>query len=170
MRVLLLISAFILLTSALNSTPFTSQKGGHCYTIDIPDYMVSTYNLNDVASIQYENAAKEAYTIVIEDSKAQLESIGIKFMNPKEFLMQFTSGYLLEAVDRKLGSVSEFVSNGYNHSQTEMSWDQDGILFFMVITAVETNTHFYKILSWSIVENKQSLYEDFIKISKSLKD
>ena len=170
MKFLLLISAFFILTSALYSTPFTTQKGGHCYTIDIPDYMISTYNLNDVASIQYENTAKEAYTIVIEDSKSQLESVGIKFMNPNEFLTQFISNYLLDAVDRKLGSTSEFVANGNNHSQTELSWTQEEDKFFMLITVVETKTHFYKILSWSLVENKQTLYDDFMKISKSLKD
>ena len=64
MKFLLLISAFFILTSALYSTPFTTQKGGHCYTIDIPDYMISTYNLNDVASIQYENTAKDRKSVV----------------------------------------------------------------------------------------------------------
>lgn len=170
MRYFLLISVLLLQVISLNSTPFTNQKAGHCYTLDIPDYMVSTFNLNDVASCQYESTNKVAYTIVIEDSKAKLEDLGIKFINTTEFLSQFTNEYMIDALDRNLGKTTEFVENGNKHSQAELNWTLEGDKYFMIITAVETKTHYYKILSWSLVQNKDSLYNDFMRISKSLKD
>ncbi|MBX3042804.1 MAG: hypothetical protein KIT33_12885 [Candidatus Kapabacteria bacterium] len=138
--------------------------------MDIPDYMLPTYQLNDVASLQYENITREAYTLVIDDSKDRLEYLGMKFMNPTEFLLKFTDSYLLEAENRKISDVKEFSNNGNLIAQAELSWTQEGNDFFMIISVIETKTHFYKLLSWSLLENRDQQYDDFIKISKSLKD
>lgn len=160
----------ITMTVAVYSVPFNTQRGGHCYTLDIPDYMESTFDLNDVATLQYQNGAKEAYTIVIEDSKKRLYDMGIVFNNTNEFLKGFTDTYMIDSPGRTLSDITEFKANGNNHSQVEMIWNHEGNLFFMIITVVETKTHFYKILSWSLEANKNIQKDDFIKISKSLKD
>ena len=60
---------------------FSVKKGGNCFTMDIPEYLTRTFDLNDAASLQYQNTSKSVYVIVIEDDKAQLESLGIKFIN-----------------------------------------------------------------------------------------
>ena len=65
---------------------FSARKGGNCFTMDIPDYLTRTFELNDDASLQYQNTSRVAFVIVIEDDKAQLESLGIKFVNAKDFL------------------------------------------------------------------------------------
>jgi hypothetical protein len=149
---------------------FTSQKGGHCYTMDIPDYMLKTYELNDVASLQYINSAKEAYVIVIEDVKEQLQDVGIKFSNAKDFLKHFTADYKKDAKKRKLSSITEFESNGNGHAQVELSWKEDDTDFYMLITAVESKTHFYKVMCWTTVNNLDLLKEDFLTMSKTIKD
>ena len=42
--------------------------------------------------------------------------------------------------------------------------------YAMLITTVETKTHFYKILCWTLKENRDKLQKDFITIASSLKD
>lgn len=170
MRFLVLMMSFVLLSAFSNATPFTTQKGGHCYTIDVPDYFVKTFNLNDVASVQYENTVKTAFLIVIEDDKERLNSAGIKFLDSKDFLLSFTDGYLLDYDNRAISDVVNFESNGNKLAQSELKWSEDEYDFFMIVTVVETKTHFYKILVWSLESNKNELYDDFQKISKSLKD
>ncbi|MBL7873714.1 MAG: hypothetical protein JNM78_18995 [Cyclobacteriaceae bacterium] len=138
--------------------------------MSIPDYMVKTYELNDVASIQYQNSTKEAYIIVIEDSKDQLESLGIKFTDAKNFLDEFVKDYKIENEKRLLKNEIQFIANGNDCAQIELYWTEEGTDFFMLITAIESKTHFYKILNWTILANADALKNDFRAISKSLKD
>lgn len=154
----------------LFSQGYTNKQGGHCFTMEIPDYMTKTYDLNDAASLQYQNTTKEAYVIVIEDPKDHLESLGMKFVNSKDFLDNFTKDYKNECEDKKLSSVTEFTSNGNGHAQVLLTWKEDADLYYMIITAVETKTHFYKILCWTINDHFDLLKEDYLRISKSIKD
>jgi hypothetical protein len=159
-----------MLTMSAFAAPFSTKKGGNCYNLDIPEYMTRTFQLNDVASLQYQNVNKEAYCIVIDDSKEQLEALGIKFVNPTEFLESFVAGYMTDVENRKVSANTEFQANGNKHCQTELTWKSEGNDFYMLITVVETNNSYYKILSWTLSKFKDTLKPDFVKISKSLKD
>jgi hypothetical protein len=170
MKKIAVLSAFIFFALTGFSQTFSVKKGGHVYTMEIPDYLAKTYSLNEVATLQYMNSNKEAYVIVIEDSKELLESLGTKFVDSKDFLDNFTSTFHKNDKNRTLGAVSQFTSNNNKHSQVEMTWENDGLNFYMIITGVETPTHFYKIMTWTISENKDLLKSDFLRISKSLKD
>ena len=165
----ILILLILISTSAIAQN-FTTKKAGNCYTLDIPNYMVKKYDLNDAASLQYKNAVKEAYIIVIEDSKDELNSLSMVFQNPKEFLENFTNGYQLESENRTISETQEFVNNNNEHAQVEMSWSSEDGQFYMLITTVETEKNFYKILCWTLLEYKNNLRDDYLTISKSLVD
>lgn len=152
------------------SQGFSRTEGGHSYTLEIPDYMMKTFQLNDVATLQYQNTSKEAYVIVIEDAKDHLQSVGMKFVDAKDFLDYFISDYKLGADKRKVGDITEFKSNNNGHAQVELTWYEDDLDFYMLITAVETDTHFYKIMCWTSLKNIDNLKDDYLKISRSLKD
>ena len=158
----------VLASETLNAQSFTSQKGGVCYTLDIPDYMAKTFELNDVASLQYMNTQKEAYVIVIDDDKDQLEELGIKFSNVTEFFDNFTTDYMAGAEGRTMSETVTFNNNGNDHAQTELKWTSDGINYFMLITTIETAGHYYKLLCWTVEENKDNLLVDFKRIASSL--
>jgi hypothetical protein len=163
--------AFLLLATITHhsfSQNFSTKSGGNCYRLEIPNYMVKTYNLNDVPTLQYNNIVKEAYVIVIEDSKDELQSLSMVFQNAREFLENFTKDYQLETQNRTLSEITEFESNKNQHAQVEMSWSNEDGHFYMLITTVETKEHFYKILCWTILENKDLLKNDYLTISKSL--
>ena len=138
--------------------------------MDIPDYMAISYDLNDVATLQYQNVVKEAYIIAIDDSKNHLEFVGLKFMNAREFLDDFIGEYKKDADKRKQGEIKEFVANDNKHAQVTLSWTDEEVDYAMLITTVETKTHFYKILCWTLKDNKDKLFNDFVTIAASLKD
>lgn len=169
---ILFVAAFFLFTFAAMSQKLQTQSAGNCFTIDVPLYMTKTYDLNDAATIQYQNTNKEAYMIVIEDDKEQLNYLGMKFIDSKDFLEDFVKEYNIEAKDRKVSEITQFTNNGNGHSQAEMSWqsDEDDTRFAMLITVVETKKHFYKIMCWSIQPNYKNLKADYLEVSKSLKD
>lgn len=167
LSILLLLASF---SAAQAQTQFTERKGGHSYSMEIPSYMVKTYELNDVASLQYFNKNKEAYAIVIEDSKDELETKGLLFENATEFLDNFATDYKKDEKRRKLSKTKAFESNGNQVAQNELKWtDEDGD-FFMLLTVVETKTHFYKVICWTIAANAPQLKEDFKHLSASIKD
>ncbi len=170
----LIIGIVIIIVSAhslkLYSQEFSVQQGGHCFTLEIPEYLTKTYQLNDVASLQYMNALKESYVIVIEDSKDHLKEVGTKFIDSEDFLKNFIKDYQIESTNRKVSKIKNFVSNDFEHSQVEMSWESDGSELFMIITAVETQEHFYKILCWTLDQYKNDFKSDFKRISQSLKE
>ncbi|GHC66040.1 hypothetical protein [Ulvibacter litoralis] len=158
------------ITSYSFSQEFTTEKGGHCYTLEIPNYLTKTYDLNDSATLQYKNTLKEAYIIVIPDSKDELTSLGTTFIDSKEFLNFFIKDYQIESKNRTITDVVEFKSNQKKHAQVEMTFNVNENDFYMLITTVETETHFYKILCWTLLENKDKFRDDYIKTAKSLKD
>ncbi|HRW22364.1 MAG TPA: hypothetical protein P5509_10350, partial [Bacteroidales bacterium] len=52
-----------------NQNSFNTIQINNLYSIDVPDFLVKTNSLNDEASLQYENTAKEYYVIVIDEAK-----------------------------------------------------------------------------------------------------
>jgi hypothetical protein len=105
MKTLFAILASFLCVNLYAQATLSEKKVGHIYYLSLPDYMLKTYDLNDVATLQYKNAAKEAYTIVIEDSKEQLEALGIKYTDAEDFLNSFLGDYNKEVKNRKVTSV-----------------------------------------------------------------
>jgi hypothetical protein len=120
--------------------------------------------------LQYQNIQREAYSIVIEDEKAMLESLGIKFVDAADFLEQFIAEYKVGSENRKTSLHTTFNANGNPSAQIELEWTEEVGDFYMLITVVESKTHFYKIMSWTLAGNKDKLKSDFQKIAKSLKD
>ena len=172
MKRTIFLSVFLFLLQQAFSQPpaFSVKKGGHCYTMDIPDYLTKTYSLNDVASLQYQNSARSAYVVVIEDDKDQLQEVGMKFINALDFLENFTREFKKDMTGRKVTPAQEFKNNGYGHAQSELYWTEEGSEFYMLITGVETPGYFYKILCWTPLENKGKAQADFQRISRSLKE
>ena len=49
-------------------------KTGHVVKLSVPEYMSRTSGLNDDACLEFQNAVKEVYTIVIQDDKRIFKS------------------------------------------------------------------------------------------------
>jgi hypothetical protein len=153
--------------SANAQTKFVEKKIGHVYYMNIPDYMTTTKDLNDVASLQYQNTLKEAYVIVIEDCKDTLEALGVKFTNPQDFYDGFIGDFSKGLEDKQVTSTKNMKINGNDAVQAELSGTFNGHPIWYLITVVESPTFFYKIITWTIGENKDKLKADYIKMVNS---
>lgn len=171
MNRILFLFIFALATNALTAqTTFKAQTGGHCFTMEVPDYMSKTYDLNEVADLQYFNADKPAYVIVIHDFKDQLESLDMVFEGPKSFLEDFLEYYQNDAEERSLGAITEFYTDHAKFAQVELTWRMEEEYLFMLITTVETAGHFYKILAWTSKDQAGNLVPDFQKMIRTIKE
>jgi len=170
MRSLFFVLIIGILPNKLSGQKMISREGGHCFSLSVPDYMVKTYKLNNVASLQYQNIRREAYVIVIEDPKEQLDEIGMHFTGPEDFISGFLKEYKGDAAERSVSSISTFDARSNRLAQATINWTEDENQFHMLVTAVETRTHYYKILCWSVNDHWEELKDDFEKIASSLKD
>src|SRR5690606_23595679 len=71
-NILLLIVLGFYTISCQNSNTFETINVKD-YSVDIPTSLSKTENLNQEASLQYQNLLKELYIIVIDESKKQVE-------------------------------------------------------------------------------------------------
>jgi hypothetical protein len=165
-----LTSMALCLWFGLSAQGFSARKGGHCYTMDVPDYMTRTFALNDAASLQYQDLSIPAFIIVIEDEKEELQSVDMKFSGPPEFLEFFVNDFKKDATDRRVSPIASFTSNGKEHAQREVVWKEETSEFFMLVTAVDSAGHFYKILCWAPTEARSRVEADFRRVSKSIRD
>ena len=162
----------LIATSATNlsaqKADFREQKIGHIYHVSIPDYMTRSYSLNDAASLQYLNAARETYVIVIEDSKDHLLEAGIQFKNPQEFYDHFEKTFTDKS--SKINGKQQLKINGNPAFQAEITKPFNEYNVHYLITVIESDTHFYKMLAWTIEDYKDQYLADFKRIANSLRE
>lgn len=164
-----LILLFVTGLACAQTTVFTEKKVGHVFSISVPDYLQETRGLNDAASFQYQNELKQAYTMVIDDSKSGLLSVGITFSSPEEYYRSIETFYLAEG-DDVTQALQYIAVNGQKAVQISFVRHFDQVDLAYLMTVIETPNYFYQIVSWTTVENGNSLMPDFKKIAQSLKE
>jgi hypothetical protein len=162
-------------SQSFSQTKFVEQKAGHVIYMSVPDYMVKTSSLNDVASMQYMNKVKEAYVVVIEDAKEDLEAEGTKYANLKDFHDSVIESLKSEDPKAQESKPTEFQQNGNKFYQTELNatlQTEDGkeIKVTYLVTYIESKTHYYQILCWTLANNYKDLVGDFKKTAATIRD
>ena len=147
---------------------FQEKKVGNVYHVSIPDYMTKSYRLNDAASLQYLNAAKETYVIVIEDSKEHLTEAGITFQSPEEFYDHFEQTFADNS--SKISPKHALTINDYPAVQVEITKPFKEYNVHYLVTVIESETYFYKMLAWTIEDHKDKYLADFKQIADSFRE
>ncbi len=149
-----------------------TYKAGHVFDISLPEYMSKTGGLNSSSAIQYKSLVKDVYGFVIFDTKEELELVEYKFASVNEFYEDFIKDFLKDEPKRALSKPIASTKNGINFIEADLSYyDNDAKTdIFYLVGIVETSKAYYKVLSWSTLENKKAFKADFQKILYSLKD
>jgi hypothetical protein len=173
--ILVILVLFIVNNYLFSQTKFTEQKAGNVIYMAVPNYLVKTKDLNDSAILQYMNSTKEAYLVVLDDSKEELEVLGKKFETVSEFQTSIAKPLVEGLKNSKETPKKIFEIDNKKYCQTTLSGtftSSSGTEFEItyLITCVETPENFYQILCWSTNEFYAGLIADFEQISKSLKE
>jgi hypothetical protein len=168
-----LITLFTFLGSnLLAQTQMRQEKVGHQFFIMVPEYMTRTLGINDAASVQFKSVVKDVYTFVIEDSKADLELVEMKFSSVSEFYDDFIKDFLVGTKDRSISPPTSLEVEGVKYVQSEASYyDKEAkSKIYYNITVAETGGYFYKILSYTAFSNKDKFRDDFTKLALTIRD
>ena len=150
------------------------------YSMRIPTFMTVTTQLQEDASLQYNNPFKEKYIIVLNEEREETMS----FMNDYgvydesksqlENYVDMRLGYLIESgisVTNQTELKSKMI-NGRKAYSTVIDAnvpdiDQDITYFF---TYLEGKDHFYMISSWTLYDRKDGYKEEVETMVKSFKE
>ena len=169
--IIIIVLAFIS-TAVTAQTKMKEYKAGHVFNISLPDYMNKTIGLNDVSAIEYKSEVKEVYGFVIYDLKEDLKLVELNFNSAKEFYDGFMQDFLKDVEKKSISNpVSKKISEtNFIEADVEYFDKEANMEIYYLIGIVETKKAFYKVLSWTSKEKKDTFKADFQKILYSLKD
>ncbi|WP_347921745.1 hypothetical protein [Pontimicrobium sp. SW4] len=162
--------------NTLLNTDFELIRVNNQYSIELPTFMKESEDLNEDASLEYQNIFKETYTIVIDESKEDFisafkdlgefnESLSIA-KNYKNIQLQFLGE---EVSISRAEDIESSTINGLPFEITEVDATIDGIDIGYTLAFVEGENYVYMVMAWTL-QNKHDKYRDlFQKIVKSFK-
>jgi len=146
------------------------------YSMELPSFMEVSDDLNDDASLQYQNIFKEVYVIVIDESKEEFKEVFIDLgdyddsvsmvKNYKDIQLSF----LKEAVE--VNSVTELESsiiNGLPFEIVEVDGKSEDVEVVYNIAYVDGKDKVYMIMAWTEKRRNEKNKALFQKIIKSFK-
>ncbi len=163
----------VLTTTGISAqTTLKEYKVGHVVNVSLPEYMTRTMELNSSAILQYKSTIKDVYGFIIEDNKEELALVEMNYSSINEFCEDFAKDFLKDE-KKKTFSYPECKTIGdINFAEFDASYydkETKGTIYYLV-GIVETKTSFYKVISFTGIENKDKYKADFQKILYSLKD
>lgn len=163
----------------MTETKFETVEVNSLYSLDLPEFMTSTTQLNDEASLQYNNLYKEKYVIVIDESKEEFVET-FKELNmydeSKSIIDNYAeaqSAFISEgATVLKESDFRSAKANGLEMRMKDIDADVTGVpesvSYFLGF--VEGKETLYMVMAWTLKSRKDGYEEEAGKIIKSLKE
>lgn len=147
------------------------------YTLTLPGFLTKASNLNDDASLQYQNTLREFYTIVIDEDAEEFHD-AIYDNNLDELIELNLDGYaqlLISGVENAgiKAAVSETKSDYINGMPARFITARgvvEGIDVFYLFTFTEGANRYYQIVSWTLDKQEAKYKDTMTKIAYSLKE
>ncbi len=147
--------------------------------MSIPNYMKQTNQLNDEASLQYNNLFKETYVIVIDEDKEQFIS-AIKEAEMDDATISTIESYRNIQMELLTGNID--VSNeNYSEKKTINGMNSEQVTFVgkisgvddeiaYILTFIEGENDLYMIMDWTLNKYSKKYTNTFLKIADSFKE
>jgi hypothetical protein len=180
MKKLIFLAIIGWLSVAMQSSESKTEKiiANNKFSINLPDYLEETKDLNKDATLQYLNPVREVYVMVIEDDKKELHDVLIE----NELQEIFPAN--VEGFARLTGSAEEdaflIIDDWENMRDTtinnlpaivfENSRKIDGVSIYYYLAFVEGKDTYYQILTWTLAYREKLYKNTFQEIIYSFKE
>ncbi len=146
------------------------------YQVSIPKYMRGTTGLNEEASLQYQNARKETYTIIIDEPKEEFVEIlkELEEYNAEASAMQNYRAIQLQLlgstvkIHEKTEPKTKMI-HGLESESVEINAHVEGvdeeIAYFL--TFINGDKNVYMIMSWTLKSTADQYRKTFELIAES---
>ncbi|MEQ6124096.1 hypothetical protein AAON49_07855 [Pseudotenacibaculum sp. MALMAid0570] len=144
------------------------------YGIKLPSYMKVTTELNDEASLQYMNALKETYCVIIDepskdfvdvfkDSGEYIDSLSVA----KNYQMIQMSSFKEVIVDFKTSSPRNFRNKKLISVIQEASGIVEGHKIAYSFSFIQGKENIYMVICWTLYDRKKRYQDTFQSVLKS---
>jgi len=163
-------------SESLSDSSYNTITVDSLYTLDVPKYMKQMNNLHPDASLRYANIYKEAYTVVIHESKEEFISIFKEIeeyddeISPVENYTIVQKKMFKETIDNlKVQDYGLVQINNYPARQIKISGTVDGLKIIYLIAFVEGADNIYMIMNWTLRDRFNKFENTFEYINGTFK-
>jgi len=144
------------------------------YSIELPSFLSEAKGLHDMASLQYQNAFKEFYIVIIDEAKEEFATaakVTTEYTPDFNGYYQILRGSLEASIkDGVFTDTKDTRINGLKAKTFTLTGKVDEIPVFYDIAYVEGKDRFYQIVIWTIESSKEKFKEPMDKILSSFKE
>lgn len=158
----------ILFASCNSKTEYQTVKVKNKYSLKLPDFLSETQTLNSEASLQYQNALREFYVIVLDEPKAQFPNQ--EAINLEEYKNIVLENMKLNLSEPTISSIEDTIINGLKAKIFSISDNTQNIEIYYQFAYIESKSNFYQIMTWTLENRKDKFSDDMDKIIASFKE
>lgn len=159
---------------------FKEVKINNLYSMSLPEYLTVGNDLNDEASLQYQNIYKEVYVIVIDEPKQEFIDV-FKELGDYDEAKTPCDNYAkaqMESIEGNMETVTTKSTmrktkiSGCDTRIADVAGTQAGITDAMGFTVafVEGKENLYMIMTWTFEKDKDKYQEDMDMMINSFKE
>lgn len=148
------------------------------FSIKIPNYMEVSTDLNADASLQYQNALKETYMVIIDENKSTFSVLMSFFSNTDSTLSILENYANVQSSSLKEGivisdstEISSIKINGTNAYQIELEGEVEGVSvpIYYIVTFLESNEKLFMSMQWTLQSRKEKYRGTFLQTINTFK-
>lgn len=148
------------------------------FSIKIPNYMEVSTDLNADASLQYQNALKETYMVIIDENKSTFSVLMSFFSNTDSTLSILENYANVQSSSLKEGivisdstEISSIKINGTDAYQIELEGEVEGVSvpIYYIVTFLESNEKLFMSMQWTLQSRKEKYRGTFLQTINTFK-
>lgn len=176
-KLTLFFASVVFLTACSESDTMQEIVIDERYSMELPTSLSITHNLNDEASLQYQDIIKELYVIVIDEPKSEFNEALEVFML-KDAYTQDLEGYTSLVMDIFTQGVNIYESsepqmttiNGLDAVLLSFEGNSDNVDVFFKFGIIEGADTYYQIMTWTLLNKKDRFREQMSEMIMTFKE
>lgn len=147
------------------------------YSLTIPSFLKEVDNLNEEASLQYQNLLRSFYVITIDETKNEMQKALVQG-NLLDIYANDINGYsdlILSAFEHsvEISEKSEIIDTLVNNMPARLLTIEgrvENIDVFYSLGFIEGKTRYYQVLAWTVASKGNQYKDEMNRIMYSLKE
>ncbi|MFN3939337.1 MAG: hypothetical protein ACK4IY_02040 [Chitinophagales bacterium] len=152
-----------------NYENFTEYRYKNKFVIYVPNYLIPDDSLNLHAQLTFSDFSNEVFLLVINESKSELQKIGIQ-PSAAEYYTFTKESILLSIENATITSERSNTVNGLKTLTCEINGTFAGQKVFYILSVFESDTDYYQLLAWTTDAVKNAVKRDFFAAFLTFKE
>lgn len=173
---LILVATALLLHSCGAKDSYETVTVENKFELTLPSFLSKTRDLNDDASLQYQNALREFYVIAIHEPIIEVQPV-IDEDETGEYKNDINGYYKLildnfkgAIANPEISKVTDTIVNNMPAKTAFINGQIDGLDIVYAIGLYQGKEDYYQLFSWTLADRKDRHKDNMSKIIYSLKE